>query len=417
MKSPEKVEKGQTILASTQNEIVENIKRILNIQSDRQSDITVKNVNGGILIGRDKKYILIDDLYKLDAPYNDSTRVQRRCDEAIADLADFFRIRAIPAGQARKQGVSKNLPLYRMMLFMQNELGGEGGWVTDGGLGFGFEEKTRKQGIAPPSKHVAQWQSFFVLTDDDVEGFNEDGDGHTYVNMRDDGHVHRSPSKDGRIFFTDTPAGDVPSGFEICGEMVGDPRLANFDTDLLRESVEWRPQLKIPNLDIDGQVYIPFDGATYSFPPAIRIPNSPVIAYDFGAVGKDEGWSAHYQPQHWLESYGLGFLIKYSADNPTIAAQDAFFEIFWKIANDGGDIGAAAGYTLSSFLLPVPAGSATTTVRYAYIGVVDPTQYIDKSLVIFRRFARRAGNVADTLTGSIYLLEVKMIYMTVIVPP
>jgi len=408
--------RGQILKAEDLNILVQEIRRLQNIQADRNSELEVLQTQNGILIRNRKKYILIDDLYKIDEAFNDSTKVQRRCDEKLADIADFFRVRAYPSRKERDNGIYKTIPAYGLMQYIQNELGVDGGWVTDGGFGHEEEGISKKKSSAPPAKHVAQWQSMIILTDDDIEGFNEDGDGHTYINIRDDAHFHRSPSKDGRIFFTDTPAGNEPSGFEIKGEMIGDPALANADTELLRESVEWRPQLKIPNLDIEGEVYTPVNSAGYSFPPAIRIPGSSIIAYEFGSAGKDEGWSAHYQPHHKLEQYGLGFMIKYTAENETGSPLNAYMELDWKIADNGDDI-STAGLTSSDFLLPVPAGNSETDLIHAFVGFVAPTQYIDKSLVVVPLFARDAGNGQDTLADRLFIIEVKMIYMTVIVPP
>jgi len=410
------VSKGQPITAEAWNSLVDEIRRLQNIKGDRQSDITVKQTRNGLLIGRNQKFIMIDDLYLLDSPANESTRVVRRCDGKLADLGDQFRIRAIPGGEERDQGVSKTLPLYRIMQFLQNALGGEGGWVTTGGRGKDETEKTQEQTVATPAGLVAQWQSLVQLTTDDVEGLNEDGDGHTYVNLRDDAHVHRSAAKDGRIYFTDEDAGDEPTGYEIKGEMVGDEALADFDTALGRESVEWRPQLKIPALDIPGEVYNPRDGASYSFPPIERIPSSSIMAYVFGDEGKDEGWSAHYQPLHKLTSYGLGFLIKYSATNSGGSPVNAYMELDWKIADDGDDI-SSAGMGSSDFLLPVPAGNTDQDLIHAVVGFVPPSYYIDRSLVIVDLFARDAGHASDTLSGELYIIEVKMIFMVVPEPP
>lgn len=406
------------IKASDLNAIVAEVERLRNIQADKQSDIVVTVTKNGLLIGRRRAVLLIDDKYLLDSAANQSDRVRRKCDLKEGDIADLIRIRAVPGGSERKQGISRYLPGYKVMLFVNpiDEQGGEGGWVTDAGKGFDHTEKKDSLAIAPPIRRVAQWGTLIQLTDDDVSVQTEDGDGFTIVNVRDDAHFHKDEEHDGRVFFTLTPPGDVPTGYPICGEMVNDPRLQDFDTRLGRESGEWRPQLVIPNLDIPGEIYTPWDTAQFSFPPVMRIPGSSIMAYDFGKIGKEEAWSAHYQPQHWLESYGLGFLIKYSAENTTGSPQNAYFDMLWKVANNGGDI-STAGFNTAAFTLPVPAGSATTTLRHAYVGFVNPLQYIDKSLVVLRRFARRATNILDTLTGSCYVIEVKMIFMVVVVPP
>ena len=417
MRKLELFKPGEVLTAKKLNYLVEQLRIIQNIQADRQSDILVTYTKNGLLIGRQVLPLMVDDKYLLDASYNISTRVQRRCDLKKADIGDFFRMRAIPDAEERPQGISKTLPLIHLMQFLNTVDGGEGGWITDAGLGFQYVEKTDKHGIAPPINHVAQWGSVIVLTDDDVSKQTSDGDGFTYVNIRHDAHQHMDEEHDGRIYFTRNPPGSEPTGFEIMGEMICDPAKANDPlSELERESGEWSCQLKIPALDVPGEIYTPRDATSYGFPPLVRIPNSSLMAYEFGNIGRDEGWSAHYQPQHRLQKYGLGFMIKYTAENVTELQQNAYIGLDWKIANDGGDV-STAGMTSSDFSLPVPSGSTEQILRHAFVGFINPTQYIDKSLIIVDHFAREAGNVLDTLASRLLAVEVEMIFMVVIVPP
>lgn len=399
------------------NALVRELKRLRNIQG---AGIIVSHTTSGILLAVPKTPLTIDDKYLLDSDYNMNTMVRRLCDLMSGDIGDLWRVRAHPTGTVREVGERRTLPGFRLMWLVNYDGTAlvEGGWLTDSAdVGLGETEHKPEHIVATPKRRVAQIGDIVILTDDDEISETPDGDKYTLANIRHDAHQHMDEEHDGRIYFTTTPPGDEPSGFEVIGEMVGDPAKANSAYSLLKkESVEWRPQLKVPNLDIPGEIYNPRDVTTYAFPPVVRIPNSSVMAYEFGITGRDEGWSAHYQPHHKLDSYGLGFMIKYTAENEEEVQQDAFMELDYKLANDGEDI-STAGMINADFTIPVPAGSTEQDLNICYHGFVPAPDYADKDLVICDHFARDVANVLDTLSTRLLVIEVKMIYMTVVVPP
>ena len=180
----------------------------------------------------------------------------------------------------------------------------------------------------------------------------------------------------------------------------------------------WVPLL-IPQFTISHSIYNPRDGATYSFPGVTRIAGSSIMAHDFGDAGKDEGWSSHFQPLKKAGAagagFGLGFLIKYTGANVTGGTLNAYFEMDWKVVDEGESI-STAGMNHNNFPLPVAAGRVVTDLIFATVGFVPCSMYNDRSLIVIDRFARIAGSIADTLTGSVYLIEVTPIYMIVAEP-
>lgn len=399
------------------NAIVRKLKQLSNIQGS--GGVIVKYGPGGIQIAAPHRVLLIDDKYRLDDDLNKNTMVMRRADDKYGDIGDQFRIRAAAEGEEREKGERYTLPGYKLMWLLNP--GGvhtpEGGWITDSAdVGLDKQKNSPEHEIPTPIRRIGQLGDIVILTDDDLMALTADGDKHVLANIRDDAHFHRSPPKDGRIYFTDTPPGDEPDGYPIIGEMVGDEDKANFDTRLGFESVEWRPQLNIPIKGIPGEVYSPRDTTLWAFPPLIRVPSSSLMAYEFGTIGRDEGWSAHYQPMFKLDTYGLGWQVKYSAENVEVAQQNAYIDVDWKLANDGEDI-STAGLNNSAFLLPVPAGSTEQDLNIAYLPMVTAAQYESKDLLICDIWGRDAGNVLDTLDERLLVVDVKLIYMIVVPPP
>jgi hypothetical protein len=399
------------------NLMVMEIRRLRNIQG---AGIIVSHNSNGVLLAIPQRNLTVDDKYVLDSDYNESTMVQRLGDLMRGDLGDLWRIRAVPGGAVRTIGERRSLPGFRLMWLINHDglAGAEGGWLTDSAdVGLSETEHSPDFAIPTPIRRVAQIGDIVILTDDDISSTTEDGDGYTYANIRQDAHFHMSEERDGRIYFTKNPPGDLPSGYDIKGEMVGDPAVANDPLSLLgRESVEWRPQIKVPIMDIPGTIYDPRDTTNWRFPPIIRIPSSSLEAYDFGYLGTDEGWSGHWQPMFKLDSYGLGWQVKFSAENTEEEDRDIYITVIWKLANDGEDI-STAGLTTSNFTITVPAGATEQDLQIEYLAMVPASQYDEKDLLICDVWGREASNVLDTLDSRMLVIDLKLIYMTVPEPP
>jgi len=416
--------KGEIPTAAKLNVIAKELRRLQNITTDKQSSLAVTHTENGVFITNRPRTLLIDDKYLLDSNINASTRVRRKCDLSEADIADFFRIRARPGGEERPEGISKTLTAYLLMQLLNpiEEQGGEGGWVTDAGKGSDFEEINGVWQPAPPKRRVAQWGTLVQLTDDDVSIVTKDGDGFSLVNLRDDCHVHRSVAKDGRIYFTDTPAGALATGLHIVGEMVGDERLANFDTRLDRETVEWRPQEPHPGIEysvFDWECYEPLNTSSYRFPPVLRIPSTSILGHEFVNGGKPAGYSGHAELHDIVEGQGMGFRIKYSASNPTGSPLNAYFPYSYKVINANGNL-STAGMALGSFTIPVPAGSTEQVVRYADAPIVPYSALLAAGrgcLIIFEYIVREFAHAQDTLVNRLLCTEWKPRLMIVPEPP
>lgn len=136
-------------------------------------------------------------------------------------------------------------PLDRAHLRLNRGFSREGGYITIGDpLNVGFHVDGALN--VTPSL-FAQLGDAFVITPDDVYTYTQrDIEGRSLLNLWHDVHFHMSPDKDGRIYFTRTPAGIENFGIAYKGEMVGDPVVANTMSQFGQESVNWRPQLKRP---------------------------------------------------------------------------------------------------------------------------------------------------------------------------
>ncbi len=408
---------GERASASKLNLLVEELKRLQNVQGGRR--INVVHTAAGVLIDWIDRYLTTDDKYKLDEVYNQSDGILRQADKKLGDLADFLRVRNCVGESPRDE---ENY-LFRAMLMLDRSFGGggrggEGGWVTDAGLdGLGLEEGDPTPAVPSP-RSIGQLGDVLILDDGDfIATTPHDGDTVCYVNIRHDAHFYLSEGYDGRLYLTTTPPGEEPNGYPIIGEIVGDPRKANAMGELLKESVEWRPQLKLPHYDVPGEIYASPDTINWSFPAQAYVPNSTILAWDFATIGKDRGWSAHYQIDYKIPTYGLGFLIKYCAVNGTGATQYAYFDLEWKAINDLGSLSTLAGITTSDFLIPVPAGSTEDTIRYLWLPFIPETAIVDYELAIIKIFGRDWGNVQDTLTTRLLITEIRMLPMIVVVPP
>jgi len=199
--------------------------------------------------------MISDDRHAQDTQLNRATPVLRLCDDAEGDLADIWRVRAIPSAEAVSAGKGggfttaavSNLKSYRTMWLINTETAGEGGWLTDvPPEGLGLRRKVEELKKPAPPRHIAQIGDIIILTDDDTICLTSDGDLFTRANIRHDAHFHLDRDHDGRIHFTDASAGTRPSGgWDVIGEMVCDPALANQNSALQKESGQWCPQIKI----------------------------------------------------------------------------------------------------------------------------------------------------------------------------
>lgn len=138
-------------------------------------------------------------------------------------------------------------PNDRIHILINDRMNQEGGYVWSGGtphLNVGKHYDT-KLNVVPGL--FAQWGDAFVLTEDDVyTRTGRDSEARSLLNLWHDVHFHMSEAKDGRIYFTVNPPGAEPFGKRIKGEMIGDPGVANTNTQWGQESVNWRPQIKLP---------------------------------------------------------------------------------------------------------------------------------------------------------------------------
>jgi hypothetical protein len=162
----------------------------------------------------------------------------------------------------------------------------EGGYITNASpLNVGFHHDPP---LAPAPRLFAQYGDAFVITPDDVYDYTgRDREGRSLLNLWHDVHFHMDPPHDGRIFFTRTPPGVEPFGLPYKGEMVGDPAVANTNTQWGQESVNWRPQIKRPQFyivpstpleptptGVDGPVWYP---PGWDFP--VPVPTGGKVGY------------------------------------------------------------------------------------------------------------------------------------------
>jgi len=199
--------------------------------------------------------VISDDRYAQDTQLNRATPVLRLCDGAEGDVADVWRVRAVPSAEAVSAGKGggtttaavSNLKAYRTMWLINTETAGEGGWLTDvPPEGLGLRRKMEGLKKPAPPRHIAQIGDIVVLTDDDTICVTSDGDMFTRANIRHDAHFHLDRDHDGRIHFTTASAGIRPSsGWDVIGEMVCDPALANQNSALQKESGQWCPQIRL----------------------------------------------------------------------------------------------------------------------------------------------------------------------------
>jgi len=273
--------------------------------------------------------IVIDEKHTTKTKWNRSTRYIRESDFYMGDAHDMLRVRGVPdtvSGESpSKEGQSDTGPTtptpvpgaggpatslpdadrgprtvldggpdkhnkqMRLMWLVDNkfyEPAIEGGWITTGGRFTSEREDAKRdhEQVSPPG-YVAQIGDIVVLTPDDVSGVTVDNDLITYSNIRHDAHFHMVPAADGRLHLTLTPPGLEPDGFLVIGEIVHDPKKANINTKLGRESGQWRPQIpvpfwkpevyltKYPGIDMPSFAYIPGTSAMAAvFEPGPEIP-------------------------------------------------------------------------------------------------------------------------------------------------
>jgi len=411
--------KAQEILsASKMNVSVEALRRLQNIQGGR--GIKVSHSAVGVLLEQAFRFLTIDDRYLLDQKYNQSDIIQRLGDFKQGDLADFLRVRACVGESPRDEAEQ----LYRAMLMLDRTYGGgvrggEGGWITDAALaGLGHTEKINGLIIPTPLGRIGQIGDVFFLDGGDFIATTTDGDTWCYVNIRQDAHFYMDPTRDGRIYFTQTAPGSEPTGIALKGEMVADPAVADDAlSQLQKESAEWRPQIKIPGIEYFDKLTIHpnEDTVNYSFPPYVFIPTTTHQAWDFGTVGKKEGFSGHCQVPNIIPGYGLGLRIKYCAENEGQSQEDALIEFDYKMRNHLEDMSIAP--TAANFILPVPAGSTEQILRYYDQPIVPYSELADRDTWLIDLFARDPADVLDTLTERLLILSIRPIFMVVPEPP
>jgi len=414
---------GDYASASELNIIVEEVRRLQNIKGGR--GIQVTHSAAGVLLEVVRRFLTVDDKYLLNTKYNQSDAIQRLCDHKLGDIADIIRVRACVGEDPRDE----DNQLYRAMLMLDRTYGGgerglEGGWHSDAGLeGRGLEEGDPSHEVAPLIRSIGQLGDVLLLDAGDLIATTVDGDTWCFMNIRQDAHFYMSEERDGRIYFTTTPPGSESTGLPIMGEMIGDPAKANDAlSQLKKESVEWRPQFPFPGIEysvFDWVCYEPLNGVLYRFPPSIRIPTSSVLAHEFVNNGKPSGYSAHTQLHDLVEGQGMGFRIKYSAENLTEGPLNAYYEYEYKIINDGGDL-STAGMVAGSFTIPIPSGNTEQDVIYADVPIVPYSDLLVAGrgcLIIFEYAVRLFSNVADTLVNRLLCTEWEPRLMVVPEPP
>lgn len=403
---------GTPVSATAFNRIIDEIRRLQNIQGG--DDIKITHTPNGVIVARERRILVIDDKYRLHLDrVNESDEVKRSCDQKAGDLADIWRVRACVDEDPNENLAEGPEALKRLHWLINRSFGGggaggEGGYITDAARpGLDLTEFDPEWKVATPLSRTGQIGDIVILDEGDLIAATEDGDVFCYSNIRHDAHFFKSQAQDGSLYLTDTPPGNEPNGLPIKGELVGDPAIANTRGELLKESVEWRPQVKLPTYDIVQDIYQHPNAATYRFPRSTYVPDSNVQASVFGVIGRNEAWSAHYQIPYKIPNLGFGFLVKYSAANPTGTTQYAYMKNDWKVVDALGSMSTLVGVSAADFLLPVPAGSVETTLRHYFYIFVPPASLIDWSLIMTPTFARIAGDVNDTLTGRLLIVEVK----------
>jgi hypothetical protein len=349
--------------------------------------------------------LVIDDKYLIDGVLNRSSHVQRLCDLMEGDIGDIWRVRARPGGSVRDAGPNRLLPAYRVMWMIDNALLGEGGYVTTSGhAGQGYTKKNDTYGVAPAINLIAQIGSIVILTEDDIDKYNEDGDGYTYCNIRHDAHFHADVDYDGRIYFTSTTPGTRPTyGLPILGEMVGDQAVANTDTELGKETVNWCPQISVP-FPPDTQIVPSIEGA-YTFPVFRAVAGSVKRAAAFPHAGASKpGWTSVFQvPNGHGADVHLGIWLEYSAANAGAASTVVFDCEYVVVPPDGSSMSTAAP-TARTTTVDIPAGCTEDDLYAHSFPLVSGSELSDGCMVIAKILYRDFDD-ADDLLGDEVLIE------------
>lgn len=242
MQSLDSFESGKPISAEKLNSLVEAVNVLQNVIAG--DGIEVDNTATGLIISAVREMLTIDDRYKLDTKYNQSDRVQRKADQKQGDIADQFRIRSTTeADPSGRESV-----LYRLMwLINRLDTGGEGGWITDAGRsGLSKTKADFKSSVPTPAGRIGQLGDVIELDEDDEIAQTADGDIQCYANIRHDAHFKKDTEHDGRLYLVDANPGHAPYGPHLMGDFVGDPSVANTDSRLNKETVNWRPSFTLP---------------------------------------------------------------------------------------------------------------------------------------------------------------------------
>jgi hypothetical protein len=255
---------------------------------------------------------------------------------------------------------------------------------------------------------------FFDCGDDDKETENEDKEPVTYLDVRQDVHFACAPKKgkshkDGRIYFIldDVESAEgVDNGEPIWGEMIHDASLADHeDSDLKKETGEWRPQVMVPYVATHGDGVKPNDTGhppghqqTASQPPIV-ITGSP-RRLGFGPSGTTGlSWTLpHLRPPRKNKSK---ISIKQECDlSAGIGAESIVLEMHYQIITDGGSMSSA--YTILQKTLDASNAPAVGGTKFTIRWSLGP---IPNHSMVNLRMYRKADDLSDDFTGNINFAE------------
>lgn len=408
---------GEKITVAKINAIIDEITRLHNIQASQGSGLRVTNTAAGIFIDKPPHILIVDDKYLIDAKYNQSEAVKRLCDEKLADIGDVWRIRAVSSSVPSIGSLSSDESygqFYKLMWLINRFNESEGGWMTDSahaGLSL-TEGDAALHEVATPKRNIGQIGDVLLLCEGDLISTTADGDIQCYTNIRHDAHFfYKTEAADGRIFFTTNPPG-MEGVIQIKGEMILDPALADFDTELKKESGEWRPQIGLPLWTYtppDTPPWEPTDDRVTPPPVGKEWTTDTIIVQEFPA-GSDVGFKGSMQTAGipidpaTADFYPLRLYIEYGALGD-IADKTFVMKMTYNVVPEGSEISAAADEVATS-IITVPAGQTQTTVCSDYIEI--PTDKLEENaLIIIKEFKRDTGNASDNFPNSVEVCAYK----------
>ena len=416
MKNLNEYRQGEKLSAGKLNVSMEELRRLQNISGGH--GINVVDTASGVLIEAAIKILRIDDRYRLDEKYNNSSIIERLCDTKRAEIADFLRIRACVGESPR----DIDNQLYRAMLMLDRTYGGgtrggEGGWITDAGLiGLDYTKHTDGHHVATPLGRIGQMGDVLYLDAGDLIALTSDGDIWCYVNIRHDAHFYKTPAKDGRLHLTDDSPGVEPTGPPLKGVMVCDPAVANIDTELNKESGQWRPQ--IAEAFPPDTIIVPPIAGELNMPFFRVVSGSSKRAAVFPASGSPKaGWSFETQvPSQHGDGVHLGLCLEFSGVNATGADKVAVFDIEYVVVTPDGSSMSTAAPTARSVHLTIPDGATEDDLYHTNIPVVAGVELSNGDLVIGKKFYRDFDDGNDTFAGDLLICGFKTIWTDVGAP-